>query len=325
EKLELIRRKIQHLEFQFPKPAHIILRLALGSYAPVSLKPLQLRLQYKQEYEIFKLRFSLIFLAFSVLGLGVIRNRAFDAIFGFAILYYYCTCILREHILLVNGSRIRSWWFGHHYLSIILSGVLLIWPSTPAYRSFRTPFFAFAGFMQVMQYLQYRYQRSRLYVLVTLDRARPMDTVAGDGFFSASMEREFFLLVPFLVIGQLWQLYNAYILYVFWHTSEGQEGWQGLAAAILFAILGVGNTVTTLRTWRAKKKGASLPSSLMPGSPPITSPLASPTSPTSSAPLNGNGSVAPSAPQPATAAQEEYPFPAVKSQHKPNISKLSER
>ena len=39
---------------------------------------------------------------------------------------------LREHILWVNGSLIRRWWIWHHYLSIALTAVLLIWPVTPA-------------------------------------------------------------------------------------------------------------------------------------------------------------------------------------------------
>ncbi|KAI8906194.1 TMPIT-like protein, partial [Powellomyces hirtus] len=202
--MQRIKRKVRHLEYQFPKPAHIILRIAIGSHAPVSLKPLQLRLAYKHEYEVFKLRFTLVFMVLSMFALFLVSSRVLDAIYGFAMLYYYATCVLREHILLVNGSRIRTWWFVHHYISIVLSGITLIWPASPLYQKFRTHFFAFSLYISAMQYLQYRYQRSRLYVLVALDRARPMDTVAGEGGFFAA-EREFRLLVPFLAVGQVWQ------------------------------------------------------------------------------------------------------------------------
>ncbi|KAJ3147602.1 hypothetical protein HDU89_005218 [Geranomyces variabilis] len=287
--MESIERKLRHLEFQFPKPAHIILRLALGSHAPVSLKPLQLRLAYKHEYEVFKLRFTLIFMFLSTCALLVTSSRVLDAVFGFTYLYYYATCVLREHILLVNGSRIRTWWFVHHYISIALAGVVLIWPASPLYQSFRTHFFAFSLYISAMQFLQYRYQRSRLYVLVALDRARPMDTVSGEGgFFAANGEREFRLLVPFLGVGQVWQAWNAALLLRPWwdwwwavneeiiksgggasyfHTwrellarsswaaggsGAGSVEWQGTVAGALFAALAVGNSVATVRTWRAK-------------------------------------------------------------------------
>ncbi|KAJ3019214.1 hypothetical protein HKX48_002290 [Thoreauomyces humboldtii] len=297
DRLDLLRRKLTHLEYQFPKPAHIILRLALGSHAPVSLKPLQLRLAYKHEYELFKLRFTLVFVGLATMGL-VVSSRVLDAIYGFAMLYYYCTCVLREHILLVNGSRIRSWWFGHHYVSIVLAGVMLIWPASPSYHAFRPHFYAFAVYVSAMQYLQFRYQRARLYVLVALDRARPMDTVAGEGAFPTTSNvagRELRTLLPFLAVGQFWQLVNAGLLL----KPSAVEGfverheWQGVAVGLLFGILAVGNTLATVRTWRAKKATGRRPgsSALDPGSPPASPvavlaptvtayPFPSPTSPT---------------------------------------------
>ncbi|KAI9003183.1 TMPIT-like protein [Gaertneriomyces semiglobifer] len=275
DQLEVIRRKLQHLEYQFPKPAHIILRLAIGSCAPVSLKPLKLRLQYKAEYEIFKLRFCLIFIALSAMGAFVYHGRVIDAVYGFLTLYYYCTCVLREHILFVNGSRIRAWWFGHHYLSIILSGLILITPATPTYASFRLPFYIFSLYIGIVQYLQYRYQKSRLYTLVALDRARPMDTVSGDGFFSDSLEREFLLLLPFLAVGQLWQMWNSWFLLSTWKENALRE-WQIPVAGALFAILGAGNMLSTLWTYLKKKQGYRAQGvrgsrfTNMPGSPPVS-------------------------------------------------------
>ncbi|KAJ3055196.1 hypothetical protein HK097_011272 [Rhizophlyctis rosea] len=209
-----LKRKLQHVEYQFPRRPHILLRLALGNHAPFSLRPYKLRLEYKREYEVFKMRMTLISCVVTGIGWLLTTSRVLDAIFGFLLLYYYCT-----------------------------------------------------------------YQKQRLYVLVALDRARPMDTVAGEGFFSDQLEREFLLLTPFLVAGQVWQMYMSWMLTKLWIAQEEKE-WQPIVAATLFGILGVGNQLTTIRTYLAKKtpNQAQLrhfPNS--PASPPI-SPLVSPSS-----------------------------------------------
>ncbi|KAJ3268089.1 hypothetical protein HK104_005497, partial [Borealophlyctis nickersoniae] len=261
-----LQRKLQHVEYQMPQPAHIILRLALGNCAPFSLRPSQLRLEYKREYEVFKMRMTLISCALAAINLFLVDSRVLDAVFGFLLLYYYCTCVLREHILMVNGSRIRRWWSTHHYVSIITSGIILVWPATPSYAAFRGPFYSFAMFIAFIQALQYRYQKARLYVLVALDRARPMDTVAGEGFFSDQLEREFLVLAPFLVAGQLWQLYIAWMLSDIYKNQTSKE-WQVLAAACLFGFLGAGNMLTTARTYMAKKKPSKEKLRYFPNSP----------------------------------------------------------
>ena len=103
-----------------------MLTLALGASGPFILRPIKRRLEYKQEYEIFKLRMTLIACVMAFLSLFIYSSRITDAIFAFLLLYYYCSVVLREHILIVNGSRIRSWWVLHHYLSILTSGILLV-------------------------------------------------------------------------------------------------------------------------------------------------------------------------------------------------------
>ncbi|RKO84061.1 TMPIT-like protein-domain-containing protein [Blyttiomyces helicus] len=100
-----------------------------------------------------------------------------------------------------------------------------VWPTTASYTQFRAPFFKFAIYITVVQTLQYRYQQARLYVLVSLDRAVPMDTLAGDGFFTNSLEREFWLLTPFLVIGQLWQFWIGGRLWYLYSRGVHEE-WQ---------------------------------------------------------------------------------------------------
>ncbi len=103
-----------------------MLRLALGASGPFMLRPVKRRLEYKKEYEEFKLKMTLTATAAAFSSLFIYSSRLTDAMFAFLLLYYYCSVILREHILIVNGSRIRKWWLIHHYLSVITSGLLLV-------------------------------------------------------------------------------------------------------------------------------------------------------------------------------------------------------
>lgn len=253
-----------------------MLQIALGKSANVTLRPFEKRLRYKREYEVFKVRCGLISFFYSILSVVILNNKISDAAYSFFMLYYFCTCVLRENILMVNGSKIKMWWLGHHYVSIILSGVILvsnfalaifplrvtlctywstakIWPSTPIYRAFRTPFFSYFVYVSFLQYLQYRYQKSRLYILVALDRAQPMETLSGDGLYLNTVSRQFHLLLPFLIIGQCWQLANGMILARLYRKDNTDViEWQALVTGALFVILGLGNIVTTLNAYKER-------------------------------------------------------------------------
>ncbi|KAJ3104776.1 hypothetical protein HDU97_008844 [Phlyctochytrium planicorne] len=265
---ESLKRRLAHIEFQLPRPAKLILRLALGASAPTTLRPLSHRLQFKKEVEVFKLTMTVIGLSLSALCLSLspaswpATTAAADAAFLFTLIYYYSTVTLREHILVVNGSRIRFWWFIHHYLSIVLTGIMIIWLSSPSFQLFRHTFLMFSAYLGAVQYLQFRYQRKRLYVLVAMDMVSPMDTVSGDGVHTDRIERELLVLVPFLCFAQLWQVYNSWVLTGMWAGWSGRDAglgageWHVLAASILFGLLGFGNMVTTLRTFLAKRRSS---------------------------------------------------------------------
>jgi hypothetical protein len=63
---------------------------------------------YKQEYENFKFIVTCIALVSSfVIWSLTSRYRAFDALFHFLLVWYYCTLTIRESILIVNGSNIN--------------------------------------------------------------------------------------------------------------------------------------------------------------------------------------------------------------------------
>jgi hypothetical protein len=63
---------------------------------------------YKQEYEKFKFIVTIISLVSSLVIWSLTsRYRAFDAMFHFLLVWYYCTLTIRESILIVNGSNIN--------------------------------------------------------------------------------------------------------------------------------------------------------------------------------------------------------------------------
>ena len=63
----------------------------------------------------------------------------------------------------------------------------------------------------VVQYLQFRYQQGVLYRLKALGERHNMDiTIEG---FHSWMWRGLTFLLPFLYVGYIYQLYNAYTLY----------------------------------------------------------------------------------------------------------------
>lgn len=168
--------------------------------------------------------------------------RALELAFIFLLVWYYCTLTIRESILKVNGSRIKGWWRAHHFISTVCAGVLLICPQGAPWQLFRTQFMYFNAYISMVQYLQFRYQRGVLYRLKALGERHGMDiTIEG---FHSWMWRGLSFLLPFLFCGYIFQAYNAYVLYkLSWHPDAT---WQVSVLCILFFVLFVGNTVTTL-------------------------------------------------------------------------------
>lgn len=94
----------------------------------------------------------------------------------------------------------------------------------------------------MVQFLQFRYQRGVLYRLKALGERHDMDiTIEG---FHSWMWRGLSFLLPFLFIGYGFQAYNSYSLYKM--TAHPDAPWQVYVLSVLFFILFVGNTVTTL-------------------------------------------------------------------------------
>ncbi|KRX84664.1 Transmembrane protein [Trichinella sp. T6] len=198
-------------------------------------------IRYKEEYEKFKLRVNLILFVFAPI-VYFVHLRVLDAAYNFFLVWYYCTLTIRESILRCNGSRIKGWWLFHHYASAVLSGIMLTWPDGECYQNSRKQILLFSFYISFVTFLQCQYQRGCLYRLKALGRRHSMDiTVEG---FHTWMFRGLTFLLPFLIIGYVFQLYNAYLLYHLSQTYQCRE-WQVSVLALVFLLMATGNTLTT--------------------------------------------------------------------------------
>nr|CAD7413788.1 unnamed protein product [Timema poppensis] len=243
ERLEkdILRRKAQlyDMEQVLPKKNGMYLKIILGD-VNVSILNKNDKFRYKDEYEKFKLVLSGIGFVLSVCNL-FISVRVLELSFMFLLVWYYCTLTIRESILKVNGSRIKGWWRLHHFISTVVSGVLLIWPNTAVWYEFRGQLMWFNVYVSFVQYLQFRYQRGVLYRLKALGERHNMDiTIEG---FHSWMWRGLSFLLPFLYTVYMFQLYNAYTLYQLSYHPDAT--WQVPFLALMFFVLFLGNIVTT--------------------------------------------------------------------------------
>ncbi|EFN88342.1 Transmembrane protein 120-like protein [Harpegnathos saltator] len=134
-------QQLHEIEQTLPKSNGTYLQIILGN-VNVSILNKSDKFKYKDEYEKFKLVLSVIGFILSVLNLFT-NIRTLELSFMFLLVWYYCTLTIRESILKVNGSRIKGWWRFHHFLSTVVSGVLLVWPNTGAWYKFRGQFMWF--------------------------------------------------------------------------------------------------------------------------------------------------------------------------------------
>ncbi|EFJ42661.1 hypothetical protein VOLCADRAFT_119332 [Volvox carteri f. nagariensis] len=184
--------------------------------------------------------------------------------------YFYLAMALRENVLYVNGSRIRSWWIQHHYWSAAASLVILGLPVTsPAVHLFFRYFLLWSVFQAAVMFVQNRYQRRRMYTRIALGRDTAMAVVAGE---SSGSSGQLLLLYPMLYTlqvlqvaigaGVAWRTYPAFLSSEGWLESEAQgsdlRGMRGVCVVgIVFAYMGYRNFVTTLLTMLEKRGGAA--------------------------------------------------------------------
>ncbi|KAK6742894.1 hypothetical protein RB195_010266 [Necator americanus] len=217
------------------------LSVILGNNIDLTMSSTE-RFYFKKDYETFKLRFTL-FNLFPLAIAFMFPSRPMDSICHFLMVWYYCTLTIRESILILNGSRLGSWWVAHHYLACVIGGVALTWPDDAAYKAFHSQFLLFAAYICLVQQLQYQYQSGCLRRLHSLGHGDSMDvTLEG---FAAWMFQGLTFLLPFLGVVYVLELYNAYTLYSIWRSHECV--WQVPTLSVLFLVVGVGNIAMVLQ------------------------------------------------------------------------------
>jgi len=243
-KKDLLRRQgqLDQMKSTLPQPSGRYLAVVLGN-VNVSILDKTDKFKYKDQYEQFKLIVNIIGGALALIN-WYLNFRALDLVLFFLVVWYYCTLTIRESILRVNGSRIKGWWRLHHFISVVVGGLLLIWPNGPTWLEFRDCYMFFTIYVTFIQYLQFQYQRGTLYRLRTLGERNDMD-ITIEGFHSWMWKGLGFLL-PFLYIGYILDLYNAYVLYHLSYHPTAQ--WPVPALSIVFLVLGLGNFITTSGT-----------------------------------------------------------------------------
>jgi hypothetical protein len=255
---DLITQRANYLKritYTLPQPSERYLRIILGGDLPVSILDKSDQWRYKESYERFKLRVTLVIMIVSLLMCTILPvNRALDALFHFLLVWYYCTLTIRESILAVNGTKIQLWWRLHHFISTACACIVLLWPSAKSYQLFRQQHYIFNLYISFVQVLLYYYQRGLLYRLRALGYSDELQiTIEG---FQSWMLRGLTFLAPFLFFGYLFQLYNAFVLYYLSITpsAEPNSDWRIVLKilAVIFLTLFLGNFITMLMVIRRK-------------------------------------------------------------------------
>eukprot|EP00035_Acanthoeca_spectabilis_P031201 m.12945 g.12945 ORF g.12945 m.12945 type:complete len:618 (-) comp4605_c0_seq1:254-2107(-) len=259
--LERIDVVLRQVKLEQPKPAGTAVKTVLGGIN-VNLRTMGKRFDYKDEYEHFKLRYTIFIMAGAAVLLMFPRYPMLYSAYQFLLMGYYLIVALREEVLITNGSRIRLWWRAHHYLTFIQSGLLFSWPETEDNDDFRRLFVVFSLYIGMIQVAQFYYQSRSLYYKRAFpavastgirtsseaeEPARSHSAPRGDMMATTSdLPRGESLsgIVVALGVAYVFQLYNAYHLFVYeWAQSNS---WQIPLLGAIFAILGVGNIRTTV-------------------------------------------------------------------------------
>lgn len=120
--------------------------------------------------------------------------------------YYYTSLAIRENILQVNGSNIKDWWLYHHYLSILLALLLVLWPSTELSKEFMIKSCYMMLWQGCIMILQNYYQARRHYVRTALGKAKEIDPSSTETIVEKPVDLQ--VLVPLLFFTYVSSLYS---------------------------------------------------------------------------------------------------------------------
>ncbi|KAI5167500.1 hypothetical protein NEIG_01788 [Nematocida sp. ERTm5] len=219
-----------------------ILELSLGTNE-VKL-PEKLKYKYKSDYEKFKLTSTITVTILTLLNLLVFQNKIMDTIQILIQIYIYSTLTIREHILINNGSNIKMWWIIHHYICIIITGMMLTCPEE-SFSFIRVPVLKFLFVLSCSQVVQYQYQMRRLYIHRAIKKADPLEITSD--VMNVSLMANLWVAVGILVLFQFIQMYVSYYIYTL-HVIHQWKNYQPLIGALLICAMSFGNTFTIFYT-----------------------------------------------------------------------------
>lgn len=236
---------LQDMACTFPTATNnIILQLILGDIS-VILPNKEDKVTYKQKYEKFKMVNVVIMFILSISSLLFFSDSGLlNSLVHFMSVWYYFTVILRELILVSNGSRIKWWWLVHHYCSILIAALLITWPPGECYQAFKGQFLLFSCVLSFVMMLQFRYQRAKLYRHIAMGKKHHL-SISQD-MKVASMRT----LLACLISVYLFQFYNGYTLLKLWLWSPTLQCdfFQVPLLSVLFLVVACMN-ISTLSTF----------------------------------------------------------------------------
>ena len=182
------------------KPSYghsLFVRLMLGRVNCKSWKDAE-KIQMKNEYTKFKERTLYIFILFPLIQLFLFSKHFIFTLHQIWLSYYYMTLALRENVLKINGSHIKSWWIYHHYISIIATFVVIGWPDQDIYVNESIKLNYFLLLQGLVMFMQHRYQKRRKYARVSIGKAKQNDLDSSETLEEKPSDLK--MLVPLLFV-----------------------------------------------------------------------------------------------------------------------------
>ncbi|KAK2953326.1 putative TMPIT-like protein [Blattamonas nauphoetae] len=236
----------------FPSAGAFIVKLLIGGCNLRMFKP-DSRQAYKMEYNTFR-TFHSYFIFIANIILLLVDIPLLDLLYFIINVYFYFSFALREHILKTNGSHIRTWWILHHYLCVAMFTIYALYPRTDEYVKIRPYSFMMGIYEGIVHFLQARYQRHRVYTLITLRKIGDMEVPNQDST-PVHWNNNMIRLLPFLLLGDTIQLCYGTVLMMDYFKNRLWSEWQLVALGLVFLILAFGNTITTLITFFKSQGG----------------------------------------------------------------------
>lgn len=265
-KLELLKSSLDKLRDTKPRIDNgLFVRLILGRVNMALWKQAD-RINFKDEYNKFKSRTTMQFILYPAIQLiALFFFPQFWSQHGDLalklhqcwLLYYYLTLSLRENILLVNGSDILHWWIYHHYVSMLISLVMLLFPSRYILEGRVVEMLTFGLVQGLVMFFQNNYQKKRLYTRKALGKAKAIDVDSTETLVEKPTDLK--ILIPMLFFLYLMEFYFGFgLISDFMSRRNIEYPVSILVLGACFLVLGVGNAYTTGIVLVSKSKARNL-------------------------------------------------------------------